>query len=212
MPTASLCTAFCTPSPSRGENGAYQYPSYDGATVDALAHWTQTGEDTYRCEGFTVPVDPGPSGGTGHQPAQPRAPWIWWSTDTSYVGAEDPWQFFPSVEFAVELEETSAPVSFESAQEEVYYKMLNSMDYFTTARVSFTEVLPGSDKEWVYTIETNLDTSIAHQTLTKSDDPNFSQETYADGTTVWEYNNQAKTVTSEGNVEKRRTLEGDGSM
>ena len=82
------------------------------------------------------------------------------------------------------------------------------MDYFTTARVSFTEVLPGSDKEWVYTIETNLDTSIAHQTLTKSDDPNFSQETYADGTTVWEYNNQAKTVTSEGNVEKRRTLEG----
>ena len=107
----------------------------------------------------------------------------------------------------MELEETSAPVSFESAQEEVYYKMLNSMDYFTTARVSFTEVLPGFDEELAYTIETNLDTSIAHQTLTSSDDPDFSQETYADGTTVWEYDNQAKRFSSAGEVEKRRTLE-----
>lgn len=189
----------------QGENGAYQYPSYDGATVDALAHWTQTGEDTYRCEGFTVPVDlallaeqgiAGTAAGTLDLVV----------TDTSYVGAEDPWQFFPSVEFAVELEETSAPVSFESAQEEVYYKMLNSMDYFTTARVSFTEVLPGFDEELAYTIETNLDTSIAHQTLTSSDDPDFSQETYADGTTVWEYDNQAKRFSSAGEVEKRRTL------
>lgn len=86
----------------QGENGAYQYPSYDGATVDALAHWTQTGEDTYRCEGFTVPVDlallaeqdiAGTAAGTLDLVV----------TDTSYVGAEDPWQFFPSVEFAVEL-------------------------------------------------------------------------------------------------------------
>ena len=86
----------------QGENGAYQYPSYDGATVDALAHWTQTGEDTYRCEGFTVPVDlallaeqgiAGTAAGTLDLVV----------TDTSYVGAEDPWQFFPAVEFAVEL-------------------------------------------------------------------------------------------------------------
>lgn len=86
----------------QGENGAYQYPSYDGATVDALAHWTQTGEDTYRCEGFAVPVDlallaeqgiTGTAAGTLDLVV----------TDTSYVGAEDPWQFFPSVEFAVEL-------------------------------------------------------------------------------------------------------------
>lgn len=86
----------------QGENGAYQYPSYDGATVDALTHWTQTGEDTYRCEGFTVPVDlallaeqgiTGTAAGTLDLVV----------TDTSYVGAEDPWQFFPSVEFAVEL-------------------------------------------------------------------------------------------------------------
>lgn len=86
----------------QGENGAYQYPSYDGTTVDALAHWTQTGEDTYRCEGFTVPVDlallaeqgiTGTAAGTLDLVV----------TDTSYVGAEDPWQFFPSVEFAVEL-------------------------------------------------------------------------------------------------------------
>ena len=86
----------------QGENGAYQYPSYDGATVDALAHWTQTGEDTYRCEGFTVPVDlallaeqgiTGTAAGTLDLVV----------TDTSYVGAEDAWQFFPSVEFAVEL-------------------------------------------------------------------------------------------------------------
>lgn len=105
------------------------------------------------------------------------------------------------------VREGSAPVSFESAQEEVYYKMLNSMDYFTTARVSFTEVLPGFDEELAYTLETNLDTSIAHQTLTSSDDPDFSQETYADGTTVWEYDNRAKRVSSAGGVEKRRTLE-----
>ena len=126
--------------------------------------------------------------------------------ETTVDGSAKDWEV--EIPFTAELpgREGSAPVSFESAQEEVYYKMLNSMDYFTTARVSFTEVLPGSDKEWVYTIETNLDTSIAHQTLTKSDDPNFSQETYADGTTVWEYDNQAKRFSSAGEVEKRRTL------
>ena len=113
------------------------------------------------------------------------------------------------IPFTAELpgREGSAPVSFESAQEEVYYKMLNSMDYFTTARVSFTEVLPGFDEELAYTLETNLETSIAHQTLTRSDDPDFSQEIYADGTTVWEYDNRAKRFSSAGEVEKRRTLE-----
>ncbi len=122
-------------------------------------------------------------------------------------GSTKDWEV--EIPFTVELpgREGSAPVSFESAQEEVYYKMLNSMDYFTTARVSFTEVLPGFDEELAYTIETNLDTSIAHQTLTRSNDPDFSQETYADGTTVWEYDNRAKRVSSAGGVEKRRTLE-----
>lgn len=122
-------------------------------------------------------------------------------------GSTKDWEV--EIPFTAELpgREGSAPVSFESAQEEVYYKMLNSMDYFTTARVSFTEVLPGFDEERTYTLETNLDTSIAHQTLTRSDDPGFSQETYADGTTVWEYDNQAKRVSSAGGVEKRRTLE-----
>lgn len=122
-------------------------------------------------------------------------------------GSTKDWEV--EIPFTAELpgREGSAPASFESAQEEVYYKMLNSMDYFTTARVSFTEVLPGFDEELAYTLETNLDTSIAHQTLTRSDDPDFSQETYADGTTVWEYDNQAKRVSSAGGVEKRRTLE-----
>lgn len=122
-------------------------------------------------------------------------------------GSTKDWEV--EIPFTAELpgREGSAPVSFESAQEEVYYKMLNSMDYFTTARVSFTEVLPGFDEELAYTIETNLDTSIAHQTLTRSNDPDFSQETYADGTTVWEYDNRAKRVSSAGGVEKRRTLE-----
>lgn len=122
-------------------------------------------------------------------------------------GSTKDWEV--EIPFTAELpgREGSAPVSFESAQEEVYYKMLNSMDYFTTARVSFTEVLPGFDEELAYTIETNLDTSIAHQTLTRSDDPDFSQETYADGTTVWEYDNRAKRVSSAGGVKKRRTLE-----
>lgn len=127
--------------------------------------------------------------------------------ETTVDGSAKDWEV--EIPFTAELpgREGSAPVSFESAQEEVYYKMLNSMDYFTTARVSFTEVLPGFDEELAYTIETNLDTSIAHQTLTRSDDPDFSQETYADGTTVWEYDNRAKRVSSSGGVEKRRTLE-----
>ena len=127
--------------------------------------------------------------------------------ETTADGSAKDWEV--EIPFTAELpgREGSSPVSFESAQEEVYYKMLNSMDYFTTARVSFTEVLPGFDEELAYTIETNLDTSIAHQTLTSSDDPDFSQETYADGTTVWEYDNQAKRFSSAGEVEKRRTLE-----
>ena len=127
--------------------------------------------------------------------------------ETTVDGSAKDWEV--EISFTAELpgREGSAPVSFESAQEEVYYKMLNSMDYFTTARVSFTEVLPGFDEELAYTIETNLDTSIAHQTLTRSNDPDFSQETYADGTTVWEYDNRAKRVSSAGGVEKRRTLE-----
>lgn len=127
--------------------------------------------------------------------------------ETTVDGSAKDWEV--EIPFTAELpgREGSAPVSFESAQEEVYYKMLNSMDYFTTARVSFTEVLPGFDEELAYTIETNLDTSIAHQTLTRSDDPDFSQETYADGTTVWEYDNRAKRVSSAGGVKKRRTLE-----
>lgn len=127
--------------------------------------------------------------------------------ETTVDGSAKDWEV--EIPFTAELpgRERSAPVSFESAQEEVYYKMLNSMDYFTTARVSFTEVLPGFDEELAYTIETNLETSIAHQTLTRSNDPDFSQETYADGATVWEYDNQAKRGSSSGGVEKRRTLE-----
>ena len=127
--------------------------------------------------------------------------------ETTVDGSAKDWEV--EIPFTAELpgREGSTPASFESAQEEVYYKMLNSMDYFTTARVSFTEVLPGFDEELAYTLETNLDTSIAHQTLTRSDDPDFSQETYADGTTVWEYDNRAKRVSSAGGVEKRRTLE-----
>lgn len=127
--------------------------------------------------------------------------------ETTVDGSAKDWEV--EISFTAELpgREGNVPVSFESAQEEVYYKMLNSMDYFTTARVSFTEVLPGFDEELAYTIETNLDTSIAHQTLTRSNDPDFSQETYADGATVWEYDNQAKRGSSSGGVEKRRTLE-----
>lgn len=127
--------------------------------------------------------------------------------ETTVDGSAKDWEV--EIPFTAELpgREGSTPASFESAQEEVYYKMLNSMDYFTTARVSFTEVLPGFDEELAYTLETNLDTSIAHQTLTRSDDPDFSQETYADGATVWEYDNQAKRGSSSGGVEKRRTLE-----
>ncbi len=95
----------------------------------------------------------------------------------------------------------------QSLQEEIYDKMLNSVDYFSTARVKFSVQYPGDDHTWNYQIETNLDTGIAHQTLTTTIDPNFSQETYADGSNVCEYDNQAKTVFAAGSIQERRTLE-----
>lgn len=101
----------------------------------------------------------------------------------------------------------NVPTSFANAQEEVYYKMLNSVDYFSTARVEFTVMYPGDDQTWKYQIQTNLDTGIAHQSLTTSIDPTFSQETYADGSNIWEYDNQTKTVFSAGGIEKRHSLE-----
>lgn len=85
-----------------GESGDYQYPYYQGESRDALAHWTQTGENAYRCEGFSVPVDTalleeqgisGVASGTLNLTA----------TDTAYAGSSDPWQFFPAADFTVDL-------------------------------------------------------------------------------------------------------------
>ena len=113
----------------------------------------------------------------------------------------------PSLEGGSSVNRSNAPTSFDNTQEEVYNKMLNSVDYFSTARVNFTVMYPGDDQTWKYQIETNLDTGIAHGTCTTSIDPNFSQETYADGSNVWEYDNQAKTVFAAGSIEKRHSLE-----
>ena len=112
-----------------GENGAYQYPSYDGATWTPWPTGPRPGRTPTAARASPSPWT-WPFWRNRASPAQPRATLDLVVTDTSYVGAEDPWQFFPSVEFAVELEETSAPVSFESAQEEVYYKIAQQHGLF----------------------------------------------------------------------------------
>lgn len=104
------------------------------------------------------------------------------------------------------------PTSFPTTQDEIVYKMLNSMDYFTTAKVSFSAIFPSSDVAQNYTIETNLDTGISHQVCsdnfvqTRSADTNEAYETYSDGKVVRQYNNLDRTVQTISGVVKRRTL------
>lgn len=50
----------------------------------------------------------------------------------------------------------------ETVQDEIYYKMLNSVDYFSTAKVSFSALFPGFETVQDYTIETDLNTGVAH--------------------------------------------------
>ncbi len=63
-----------------------------------------------------------------------------------------------------------------------------------------------------YTIETNLDTGVAHQTCSDNfaqaggADASEAYETYSDGKTVRQYDNLARTVQTLYPVEKRRTL------
>lgn len=106
----------------------------------------------------------------------------------------------------------SAPTSFPSTQDEIIYKMLNSVDYFTTAQVSFSAVFPGFDIAQDYTIETNLDTGVSHQTCsdnflqTRSVDRDEAYETYSNGELIREYNNLERTVKTVCSVERRRSL------
>ena len=182
--------------------------NYAGASLDTLAQWTETGEDTYQSAPVTIPISSDflqQNDLKGTTSASLRLT----VTDLTQ-GEQSPIQFFPTADFTVELpgaEENTA--SFSSLQEEIYDKMLNSVDYFSTARVEFSVQYPGDDQTWNYHIETNLDTGIAHQTLTTTIDPHFSQETYADGSNVCEYNNQTKTVFAAGSIQERRTSEED---
>lgn len=118
---------------------------------------------------------------------------------------------------AEEISESSpvtaeAPTSFSSTQDEIIYKMLNSIDYFTTAQVSFSALFPGFDTEQNYTIETNLNTGISHQTCsdnfiqTYSADTAEAYETYSDGNVVREYNNLNRTFYTVSAVQERRSL------
>lgn len=108
--------------------------------------------------------------------------------------------------------EISSPVSFSNVQEEIVYKMLNSVDYFSTAKVSFSALFPGFDVEQDFTIETNLDTGIAHQTCSdnfaqvRSAEKSKAYETYSDGKMVREYNNLERTVRNSHSVQERQTL------
>ena len=115
-----------------------------------------------------------------------------------------------------ELGAIDVPTSFVSTQDEIIYKMLNSMDHFTTASVEFSTIFPGSDVEENYFIETNLNTGISHQissdnniVQTRGSEINKAEayETYSDGTLVRRYNNLERTVQVLYEVEKRETLE-----
>ena len=57
-----------------------------------------------------------------------------------------------------------AAINIETVQDEIYSKMLNSVDYFSTAKVSFSALFPGFETAQDYTIETDLNTGVAHQT------------------------------------------------
>lgn len=182
--------------------------NYAGASLDTLSQWTEIGEDTYQSAQVTIPI---PYDFLQQNDLKGTTSGSLRLTVTDLTqGEQSPVQFFPTADFTVELpgsEENTA--SFSSLQDEIYDKMLNSVDYFSTARVEFSVQYPGDDHTWNYQIETNLDTGIAHQTLTTTIDPNFSQETYADGSNVFEYDNQSKTVFAAGSIQERRTLEED---
>lgn len=111
------------------------------------------------------------------------------------------------------FEIVATPTSFSSVQDEIIYKMLNSMDYFTTASVEFSAIFPGSDVEENYFIETNLNSGISHQICsdnylqTRSADTNEAYETYSDGEVVRQYNNLERTVQVLYGVEERETLD-----
>ena len=115
MPTASPLYSFLYTLTFQGENGALPIPQLRRRHRGRPGPLDPDRGGHLPLRGLHRPRGPGPSGGTGHH-RHSRGHLDLVVTDTSYVGAEDPWQFFPSVEFAVELEETSAPVSFESAQ------------------------------------------------------------------------------------------------
>lgn len=110
------------------------------------------------------------------------------------------------------------PTDFESVQDEIYYKMLNSVDYFSTAKVSFSALFPGFETAQDYTIETDLNTGVAHQTcsdyfLQTDKDTSAVYETYSDGRTIHEYDNAAYTSRFVSAAEERHSLAeewGDG--
>lgn len=111
-----------------------------------------------------------------------------------------------------EKPEISVPKTFENTQDEIIYKMLNSVDYFTTAEVEFSALFPNCEEEQIYSIETNLDTGISHQTCsdntltTKIANINEVYETYSDGNVIREYNNAERTVQTIREAEERRSL------
>ncbi len=104
-----------------------------------------------------------------------------------------------------------AAVNIETVQDEIYYKMLNSVDYFSTAKVSFSALFPGFETAQDYTIETDLNTGVAHQTCSdyflKTDkDTSAIYETYSDGRTIREYDNAAYTSRFVSATEERHSL------
>lgn len=105
---------------------------------------------------------------------------------------------------------SEVPTSFDSLKDEIYYKMLNSIDYFSTAKVSFSALFPGFDAEQNYTIETNIDTGVSHQTCSdnfiqtySATDTAEAYETYSDGNVIREYNNLDRTFYTVSSIQER---------
>ena len=97
----------------------------------------------------------------------------------------------------------------ELTQESIYNRMLNSVDYFDTASVTFTYKSADDKQEHTIVIDTDLRTHKAFQSKTEAFwDPNESYEDHiSDGSRVYWYFNNSKTYMDFGPVQIRTAEE-----
>ena len=108
-----------------------------------------------------------------------------------------------SDEIVLDVSTYSVPIAKEAnsvtTKEELFERMLNSVDYFNTAEVCFDLLMPNTDEQMTCYIETNLLTGESYETtvpLNKEEqeiDINSAEiESYSDGEYVTNYYNNEK--------------------